>query len=203
MYNSITSSQTPPFAIPVLRSLISSPESKAITSRYVSPLGATRWEMRFFHSSSHNSLLLLFKPPAGNNKSSEVWIVSSPKYTPFDDGVTTALSPIEVYFWLITTTVDKLIISSPPLKGISCECKLKITLSNSFMEIWMGGGTLHLKVPRRGGGRLKQFQKSGWKVVEREGVKKLCLLVGWGVWIFAGITHFKSDCSSGRNDTST
>ena len=38
------------------------------------------------------------------------------KYTPFDDGVTTALSPIEVYFWLITTTVDKLTISSPPLK---------------------------------------------------------------------------------------
>ena len=45
----------------------------------------------------------------------------------------------------------------------------------------MGEGTLHLKVPRRGGGgRLKQFQKSGWQVVEREGVKKLCLLVGWG-----------------------
>lgn len=167
MYNSITSSQTPPFAIPVLRSLISSPESKAITSRYVSPLGATRWEMRFFHSSSHNSLLLLFKPPAGNNKSSEVWIVSSPKYTPFDDGVTTALSPIEVYFWLITTTVDKLIISSPPLKGISCECKLKITLSNSFMEIWMGGGTLHLKVPRRGGGKAQAVSEiwveSGWE----------------------------------------
>ena len=100
--------------------------------------------------------------------------------------------------------MDKLIISSPPLKGISFECKVKITLSNSFMEIWMGAGTLHLKVLRRGwGGRLKQFQKSGWKVVEREGVKKLCLLVGWGVWIFAGITHFKSDCSSGRNDKST
>ena len=44
----------------------------------------------------------------------------------------------------------------------------------------MGRGTLHLKVPRRGGGRLKQFQKSRWQVVEREGVKKLCLLVGWG-----------------------
>ena len=113
--------------------------------------------MRFFHSSSHNSLLLLFKPPAGNNKSSQVWIVSSPKYTPFDDGVTTALSPTEVYFWLITTTVDKLKISSPPLKGISFECKLKIMLSNNFMEIRMGGGTLHLKFLRRGGGGFKQF----------------------------------------------
>lgn len=134
--------------------------------------------MRFFHSSSsHNSLLLLFKPPAGNNKSSEVWIVSSPKYTPFDDGVTTVLSPTEVYFWFITTTVDKLIISSPPLKGISFECKLKITLSNNFMEIWMGGGTLHLKVLRRWGGGaqavLEIWVESGWVGGWEGGGKKI------------------------------
>ena len=77
--------------------------------------------------------------------------------------------------------MDKLIISSPPLKGISFECKLKITLSNNFMEIWMGGGTLHLKVPRRGGGgRLKQFQKSGLKVVEWEGGQKIVPFGGLG-----------------------
>ena len=69
----------------------------------------------------------------------------------------------------------------------------------------MGGGTLHLKVPRRGGGgRLKQFQKSGLKVVEWEGGQKIVPFGGLGgVWMFAGITHFKSDCSSGRNDKST
>lgn len=59
------------------------------------------------------------------------------------------------------------------------------------MEIWMGGGTLHLKVLRRGGGAqavLEIWVESGW-VGGRVGVKKLGLLVGSGVWIFAGITH--------------
>ena len=56
----------------------------------------------------------------------------------------------------------------------------------------MGGGTLHLKVLRRGGGGaqavLEIWVESGW-VGGRVGVKKLGLLVGSGVWIFAGITH--------------
>ena len=54
----------------------------------------------------------------------------------------------------------------------------------------MGGGTLHLKVLRRGGGGSSSFRNLGgigW--VGGRGVKKLCLLVGSGVWIFAGITH--------------
>ena len=68
--------------------------------------------------------------------------------------------------------MDKLIISSPPLKGISFECKLKITLSNSFMEIWMGGGTLHLKVPRRGGGEgSSSFRNLGGKWLRGRGSK--------------------------------
>ena len=30
------------------------------------------------------------------------------------------------------------------------------------MEIWMGGGTLHLKVPRRGGGGKAQAVSEIW-----------------------------------------
>ena len=56
----------------------------------------------------------------------------------------------------------------------------------------MGGGTLHLKVLRRGGGGaqavLEIWVESGG-VGGRVGVKKLGLLGGSGVWIFAGITH--------------
>lgn len=40
---------------------------------------------------------------------------------------------------------------------------------------------MHLKVPRRrGGGRLKQFQKSGLKVVEWEGGQKIVPFGGLG-----------------------
>lgn len=53
----------------------------------------------------------------------------------------------------------------------------------------MGGGTLHLKVLRRGGGGLKQFRNLGGKWVGGRGVEKLCLLVGSRLRIFAGITH--------------
>ena len=44
------------------------------------------------------------------------------------------------------------------------------------MEIWMGGGTLHLKVLRRGSSSLEIWVESGWV---GGGVEKLCLLVGF------------------------
>ena len=69
----------------------------------------------------------------------------------------------------------------------------------------MGGGTLHLKVPRRGGGGegSSSFRNLGGKWLRGRGSKNCAFWWVGGVWIFAGITHFKSDCSSGRKDKST
>ena len=59
------------------------------------------------------------------------------------------------------------------------------------MEIWMGGGTLHLKVLRREGGGgaqavLEIWVESGWM---GGGGQNIVPYGGVGVWIFAGITH--------------
>ena len=50
-------------------------------------------------------------------------------------------------------------------------------VSNNFMEIHMGGGSLNLEILRGGG--LKQFWKSRWK----GGSKKPCL-PSWGCGFF-------------------
>ena len=56
-------------------------------------------------------------------------------------------------------------------------------MSNNFMEIQMGGGSLNLEI--LSGGELKQSWKSRWMGGQKT------VPSGVGVWIFSGITQCK------------
>ena len=78
-------------------------------------------------------------------------------------------------------------------KKILPHCVLsKITVSNNFMEIHMGGGVFKLGNPEgRGAEAVLEIQGDGG------GSKTVPSVVG--VWIFSGITHYTIFLKSGAN----